>query len=146
MVYSLANYKMTITSTDANIKKIFGEALTVGGNGSHVGSFTVSDLQEQHSIEGYATGGYIISKSYDRHGTIAVELMQLSDEISKFKNLVKLYYSGDYDSLTIVLTNNENEKVVECVDCLPVGFPDQTFGDSATNQTWTFVVGKVTIN
>lgn len=146
MVYSLANYKMTITSSDANIKRIFGEAMTIGGNGSYVGSFSVNISTSIHGVSGYNTGGYVFSKNYDRTGTISVNLNQLSDEVSKFKNLIKLYYSGDYDTLTIVLTNNENEKVVECIDCLPQSIPTQSFGTEASNQTWSFVVGKITIN
>lgn len=146
MVYSLANYKMTITSSDANLIAVFGESMTIGGNGSQVGQFSVSDLQNQHSVQNYATGGYVFSKSYDRTGQISVQLNQMSDEVGKFKNLVNLYYGGDYGTLTIVLTNNENEKVVECIDCLPEGIPGQTFGNSASSQTWNFVVGKITIN
>ena len=145
-VYSLANYKMTITSSDANLVSVFGESMTIGGNGSQVGSFSVSPNESIHSKQTYATGGYVFSKNYDRSGTISVNLNQLSDEVGKFKNLVKLYYGGDYGTLTIVLTNNENEKVVECIDCLPQGIPTQSFGDSASAQTWTFEVGKITIN
>ena len=146
MIYSLANYKMTITTSDTTLKRVFGESLTIGGNGSHVGSFSISDLQNIHQVKSYDTGGYIFSKSYDRHAKISVSLNQFSDEVGKFKNLIKLYYSGDYGTLTIVLTNNENEKVIECVDCLPEAIPGQTFGESAGDQTWTFVVGKATIN
>ena len=146
MIYSLANYKMTITSSDPTIKRVFGESLTIGGNGSQVGSFSVSDLQNQNSVQGYATGGYIYSKSYDRTASISVSLNQFSDEISKFKNLIKLYYSGDYGTLTIVLTNNENEKIVEAVDCLPEGLPDLSLSADAGNQTWKFLVGIITIN
>lgn len=146
MVYSLANYKMTITSSDRNLIAVFGESMTIGGNGSQVGQFSVSLNAEIHGIDAYATGGYVYSKNYDRSGTIGVQLNQISDEVGKFKNLVKLYYGGDYGTLTIVLSNNENEKVVECIDCLPNKIPDQEFSSEAGNQTWEFLAGKITIN
>ena len=145
-VYSLANYKMTITSSDVNLISVFGASMTIGGNGSQVGNFSVSLNDSIHKKQTYATGGYVFSKSYDRSGTISVSLNQLSDEVGKFKNLVKLYYGGDYGTLTIVLTNNENEKVVECIDCLPKEIPTQSFGSDASSQNWSFEVGKITIN
>lgn len=145
-IYSLAKYKITITTSDANLKQVFGESFTIGGNGSNVGQISVSSLKDIHDVKTYATGGYVFSKSYDRSGEISVQLNQLSDEVGRLKNLIKLYYGGDYGTLTIVLTNNENEKVVECIDCLPSKIPDQNFDDSVGDQTWSFVVGKITIN
>ena len=145
MVYSLANYKLSISINDVVLRTAFGSALTVGGNGSQLESMTVSPNANIFDIESYATGGYVFNKSYDRSGSVSVTLNQLSDEIGKFKNLINMYYSGDYGALTIVLTNNENEKVIECVDCLPTKIPDQQFQSTAQTQTWGFSVGKITV-
>lgn len=145
MVYSLANYKVAISINDSILKTAFGDVLTVGGNGSQLESMSVDFNASIFSKQTYSTGGYVFDKSYDRSGSLSITLNQLSEEVGKFKNLINMYYAGDYETLSIVLTNNENEKVIEMIDCLPSKIPTQQFQSSAQTQTWGFEVGRITV-
>ena len=143
-IYSLANYKLTLTTNDEVLKATFGESLTIGGQGKKIGSIKINQTNAPYSIQSFATGGYYYDKSLDRHGDVTINLNQLAEEIAKFKTLLNLYYTGDYNGFTIVLTTNENVKVAECIDCLMTGVPSQDFGTTAGNQDWTFSSGQIT--
>lgn len=145
-VYSLANYKLTLTSSDPVVIQTFGESVSIGGQGKKVGSISIKQDNGPFSLKSYPTGGYYYDKSLDRSGSITIDLSQLAEEVAKFKTLINLYYSGEYDGFTIVLTNNENIKVAECIDCLPTDIPQQSFGESARDQSWTFATGQITFN
>lgn len=143
--YSLANYILSIESNDATIRSLFG-TISIGGEGSYMGSVKVEVPQDLWSTEGYATGAWVHNKNLDRSGTVAVELSQLSDAVQKFIRLCNLYYSGGYGSLSMVLTNTAGTKIATCTDCLPKNIPGQEFGDTAAKQTWTFTCGKIVYN
>ena len=145
MIYSLANYKLSVYIEEPALRAAFGSSIIFGGNGSQLESISVNISGSIFDVQGYATGGYVFSKNYDRSGTISLNLNQTSEDVSKLKNLINMYYSGDYGPLTMVLTNNENEKVIDLVDCLPNGIPNQEFRSSAGTQSWGFDVGRITI-
>lgn len=146
MKYSLAKYSMTISTKDSILKNIFGESLSIGGQGSTTSSITIHQNNAPMSISTYATGGYVFNGSFDRSGSASIQINQVSDVVSKFKQLLKAYYQSDFEPFTITVSDNEGNQVAECVDCALTSIPDQTLGESAENQTWTFECGRVTFN
>lgn len=143
MKYSLANYILTIKSNNVNAQAIFGNDISIGGEGSYVGSITFSRQTEMWSTSGFATGGWIHNKNLDRHGTVDVELSQLAPQVGRFIQLCNVYYASDYEGFTLTLTDSEQNQIVECIDCYITKIPNQVFGESAASQTWSFTCGQI---
>ena len=147
-MYALADYIVTLKPSES-LARVFGETITIGGDGNIFGptdSIKVG-LKNGSILEttGYATGGWVHSKSYDRTGTVEFNISQISDQVTKLINLCNFYYNGNYDGMTITVTNNnDNTIVATCEDCYVDGIPEQSLGTSAGMQTWTFNCGKVT--
>lgn len=143
--YSLANYILSIESNDATIRSLFG-TLSIGGEGSYMGSVNVATETDLWSTEGFSTGAWVHNKNLDRHGKVTVSLSQLSDAVQKFIHLCNLYYAGNYGSLSMVLTNVAGSKICTCTDCLITGIPSQDFAETAGRQSWVFTCGKIVFN
>ena len=146
MRYSLANYILSVDSNDPEIKSIFG-TISIGGEGSYVGSINLSLANPQWSTTGYSTGGWVHNKNLDRHGTATVSLNQLSEPVAKFIQLCKLYYSTtDYEGFTLSLTDVAGNNIASCIDCYISQIPDQTYEDQAGMQSWAFTCGQINFN
>lgn len=145
MKYSLANYIFSIDPNDPLVKEMFG-TISIGGDGSYLGNITLSLANNLIDTTGYPTGGWVHNKSLDRHGTANLQLNQLTEEVAKFIQLAKLYYSNDYEGFTISLSDINGNKIATCVDCYINKIPDQVYGESAENQTWTFNCGQINYN
>lgn len=150
MRYSLASYKITITAKDPSINQFFGangQGLTIGGQGTTVGSIDLSYANPQWSMRSYKTGGYVHEKSFSRSGTVSVTLNQLAPEISIMKTVCNQFFgTDDLDGLTITLTDTFGNAIANCIDCFIEGIPDQRHGESAQDQTWSFLCGNITYN
>ena len=106
MKYSLANRILSLEANDASLRQWF-DKVTVGGNGSALESITVEYTNEQWTTDSFATGGYVHNKNLSKVGTITIVLSQLSEKINSFINLVNAHFTGDYQGLTITLTDAE---------------------------------------
>lgn len=145
MKYSLANYILSIEPNDEIIKTYFG-AISIGGEGSAVGSISMNIANEQFTTKGYATGGWAHDKNLDRHGTATLTLNQLSDAVAKFIKLAKLFYTGDYDGFTLSLSDINGQKIASGIDCYISKIPEQEFGKESADQQWTFTCGQINFN
>lgn len=143
--YSLANYILSIDSNDETIKTYFG-TISIGGEGSYLGTVRLSLANPMFNTTGFATGAWVHNKSLDRHGTANITLNQLSDSVAKFIKLAKLYYGEDYDGFTLSLSDIDGNKIATCVDCYISKIPDQEYTDQAGNQTWIFTCGQINFN
>lgn len=142
MRYSLANYILSIEPNDTTIKTYFG-SISIGGDGSYLGSLSLSLANPMFTTQGYATGGWSHSKNLDRHGTAALNLNQMCDAVAKLIKLTKLFYTDDYDGFTLSLSDINGQKIATCVDCYIEKIPEQTYGKEATDQSWTFTCGQI---
>lgn len=143
MKYSLSKYIVSFDSNDQLIKNIIGN-VTIGGDGSTTNSITVSRATATWSTTGYATGAWVHTKNLDKHGSVDVSINQLAPQIARLKMLLNTYYSSDErDGLTITVSTLDGTKVASCIDCYLTAIPGQSFGESATDQTWTFTCGEV---
>lgn len=145
MKYSLADYLLNIKTNDPALQSVFSE-LTVGGEGSYTDSISLNLDSNLFETTGFATGGWVHDKNLSRVGTAAITLSQLAKSVGKFKQLVNMYYSGDFEGLTITLTDSNANEIAKCEDCYPQKIPSQDFGTKAAPQTWTFTCGKITFN
>lgn len=141
--YSLANYIISISPTDSALRSMFG-TISIGGEGSYLGNISVSQNSNLWSTKGFATGGWVHDKNLDRTGQASLQLNQLSPAIAKLVKLFNIFYAGDYAGSTITVTDLNGNKVVNCSDCYIQKVPDQVFGESSENQTWSFTCGRVT--
>ena len=142
MKYSLANYILSIDSNDPTIKNMFG-AISIGGEGNYLGNIVVSIVNDMWSTNGYATGAWVHNKNLDRHGTVTVQLNQLSNQVAKFIQLCKIFYSGDYEGFTLSLSDINGNKIATGIDCYIQKIADQTYDSSASNQSWVFTCGQI---
>lgn len=149
--YSLARYILTIqlpNDLDAAFISAFGQSLSIGGEGSMVGSIKLSLSKDLWSTEGDATGGYTHNQSLDRTGTCTIDIKQVADSIAKFIRLCNCFYKSSITASTglyLELKDNEGNIVATCNDCYITKIADQEFTDTAGDQTWTFTCGKITI-
>ena len=141
--YSLANYILSIEPKSSTIKSMFG-TISIGGQGSYLGSISLSVSGTLWTTKGFATGAWVHDKDLDRTGTCKVTLHQLSNEVLKFIKLCNIYYGGDYDGCTLAVSDAKGNRIALCEDCYISDFPDQTFGKESTSQDWSFTCGKVT--
>lgn len=145
MRYSLADYMLSIESDDSTIKNMFG-TITIGGEGSYLDSITLSTPTDVYTTTGYATGGWVHTKSLDRTGTVSLTINQMSSKISKLKQLANISLTGDYEGFTLSLSDSSGNKVASCIDCYISNIPNQQFQSSAGTQTWEFTCGQINYN
>lgn len=147
--YSLSKYTVTITTDDEAVNNLLigsnTKVLTIGGNGSYTENITVSLANNLYNTSGYATGGYVHDKNLSRVGTVAISLSQLSAEVQKFINLCNHLIDPNNEEIELTITVYEAGKapVAKCTGCVPSKIPDQSFGATATNQTWVFNAGII---
>lgn len=140
--YSLADYRLSIDSNDPTIKSMFG-TISIGGEGSYLGSVIVSQNSALWNTKGFATGAWVHDKNLDRTGKCQINIHQLANDVVKLIRLCNIYYSGNYGSSTIIVSDNLGNKVATCNDCFIEKIADQSFSESSENQSWTFTCGKV---
>lgn len=140
--YSLADYRLSIDSADPTIKSMFG-TISIGGEGSYLGNVSVSQNSNLWNTKGFATGAWAHDKNLDRTGHCNLQLHQLSNDVVKLIRLCNIFYSGNYGSLTLIVSDNLGNKVATCTDSFIEKIPDQSFSESSENQTWSFTCGKV---
>ena len=146
--YSLAKYILTI-SIPASVAALFGlNSISVGGSGSYTESITIRFNAEEWSVEGDATGSYVMNRNNNRTGTVEVSLNQLSDRVRQFITLCNIYKSSNTieEGLTLELRSLDGVMVATCLDCMVQKIADQAFAATAANQSWTFVSGSITIH
>lgn len=144
MRYSLADYILSIKSDDPNLQS-FG-TISVGGEGDAIDSISIELDSNMWDTTGFATGAWIHDKNLSRTGKVAITLSQLSDKVAKFVQLAKVFYTGDFEGLTMSVTDSSGQEVALCEDCYVVKIPRQDFAARAANQTWTFTAGKITFS
>ena len=108
--YSLADYRVSIDSNDPTIKSMFG-TISIGGEGSYLGSIGVSQNSNLWNTKGFATGAWAHDKNLDRTGKCQIQLHQLSNDVVKLIRLFNVFYSGNYGSSTIVVSDNLGNKI-----------------------------------
>ena len=145
MRYSLANYVLSIEPNDSRLKSMFG-TISIGGDGSYLGSITLSRTTSLFTTQGYPTGGWVHSKNLDRTGTASLNLNQLSSIVAKLVKMLNVYYTGDYDGLTLSVSDTSGNKIASAIDCYITQIPAQVLGSSAQDQTWSFTCGQVNFN
>ena len=139
--YSLANYILSIKPNDSAFSS-FG-SITVGGEGNYNDSITISMDTNTFTTSGFATGAWVHTKNLSKTGTASVSISQVSDQVAKFIQFAKLFYSGDYEGFTVSLTTNDGTPIAYCNDCYFTKIPDQSFGETAGTQTWTLTCGEI---
>lgn len=143
MKYSLANRILSLEANDASLRQWF-DKVTVGGNGSALDSINVEYKDEQWTTDSFATGGYVHNKNLSKVGTITIVLSQLSEKINAFKNLVNAHFTGDYQGLTLTLTDTSTEtEILVAKDCYFTKIPNQEYGRTASTDSWVLTCGEI---
>lgn len=147
MRYSLSDYKLSITLPAAFSTAIGLEKFSIGGEGSYLGSIAVSQTNDTFTTEADSTGSWYHNKNLARNGTVTIEINQLADSIVRLKRVFNLYFNvDDYDGMTMVLTDRQNNVVSTMEDCFIQKPADQTFGETAATQSWVLTCGRITFN
>lgn len=160
--YSLSDYIVAVQIPDSlrdvfagNTSTAFDEnanMITLGGDGSHTGSITISRETDQWSTDGDPTGSWVHNQNKDKHGSVSVEINQVDDRVRLLMRLYETYYSADSNTDGLTLTvykaiNSTNSKTIAvCTDCYLQNSPDLAYGESAANQEWQFTCGRIDMN
>lgn len=142
MKYSLADYTVAIKFNDPQLQADLG-AISIGGEGKYTDSISASYTNNQWQTDTFATGGWVHNKNLSRAGAVSITLSQLSEQVSKFKQICNNYYSKDYSGMTITISDNSLNPVCICEDCYIEQIPEQSFASAAGRQTWRFVAGNI---
>lgn len=154
--YSLTDYVLSVKVPE-ELREVFSDEdidyssniISIGGDGSYVGSITLHRNSNQWTTEGDHTGSWVHNKNKDKTGTLTVSITQISDKVKMLVRLYETYYSSDTvtEGLTITVTkatgNGNQEDVATCTDCYIQAIPDIAFGESAADQSWVFTCGKI---
>lgn len=148
MVYSLANYQLSIQLPQELASEFGTSHFALGGEGSYTDSISINISNQLFQVAGDNTGSYVFNKNLNRTGNIQITLNQLSDKVGLLKNIYNLYLktSTEIDGLTITVNDNDNNLIATCIDCFPNNIPQQQFGNGAATQTWQFECGQITFN
>ena len=142
MKYSLSDYTLSISHSYGSYVQ---NPITIGGQGSAIGSIEISVDGTLWSTKGYATGAWVHNKNLDRTGTVTISINQLSSSVSYFATICKLYYQNTSDKpMTLILKGRDQKLIASMGDCYIQKIPSQSFGESANDQSWTFTCGTVT--
>ena len=157
--YSLADYIVTIKLPGADSLpidyqnlankeiKIGGPGESAGGIGSFLGQISISRSNDQWSTESDNTGSWVHNQNLSKVGTVELNIRQVSDNVIRLIQLCNIYNSTRVKGgLTITVTpaaNDATTTYAECVDYYPVKIPDQDFGATAAEQSWSFTCGMV---
>lgn len=145
MKYSLADYILSV-SIPSDLASQFGtETITVGGEGSYLDNIEISFNNNLWDTESDATGSWIHNKNLSRAGTATVTLNQVSNQVARFKTLCNLYYSNDFDGLTLTLQDRLGNEIATLEDCYINKIPNQNYQATAQPQPWVFTSGRITI-
>lgn len=151
MKYSLSSYILTIHFKDQKMRSIFGEKVSVGGQGSFLESFSFSGSDNMYQVQGDSMGSYVHNKSLDRTGQCSITINQVSDLNKIFLTFLNSCLVSDVtpnegltdESVTITLSDANSKLVVTCNDCYLKGRPTLSLGGTATTRTWTFECGEI---
>lgn len=156
--YSLTDYILSVKVPESLRDVFLGDndtndstsnVISIGGDGSYIGSITIQRQTAQWNTQADATGSWVHSQSKDKHGTIQVRLNQVSDKVRLLIRLYETYYSSDITTEGLTITVNKavgggNQKeVCNCVDCYIVNIPEQQYGSSTGEQNWQFTCGQI---
>lgn len=142
MKYNLADYIVSIQANDESLRNLF-QNVSIGGEGSAIGSISSETTEQMFTTKGYPTGAWVHNKNLSKVGTVTLEISQLSDKIAKLKQMLNVFYGGDYNGFTISLTDSTGAKVFTAIDCYITKVPAQAFGNEEVTQQWTFTCGEI---
>lgn len=156
-VYSLADYIVTLTF-DGDLT---GYSISIGGpaeasgvsganrEGGFIGNITISRTPDAWTLEGDVTGGFVHNRNCSRIGEVVISIRQVSDKVRALKQLLNTYeQSSRPRPFNILVTDayNNSKWVSKCTSCLIRKVPNQSFGETAAMQDWTFNAGIVEFN
>jgi hypothetical protein len=141
------NQLLAVSGTTASGNRV----ITLGGpgedgiSGSFVGQITVARAAETWSTEADATGSWVHNKTLDRHGTVTINIRQVSDAVIQLQMLSQAYESHDLSvgGMSIQVYSGNN-LIANCDDCYIVKIPDQDYDERAKEQSWSFTAGRIT--
>lgn len=152
--YSLADYQLILTIPDEIPTSVISTRnIAIGGpgengEGSFVGTITVSRNTDAWKTTGDATGSWVHELSLDKTGICSVNINQISDLVIRLTQLCSIFESiqGNYPGLTITINSNSSEDgmpICICEDCYITKIPDQQFQTASQPQEWRFTCGRV---
>ena len=149
MRYALSDYIMTIT-IPRNIRDAASLAptLSIGGEGSFVGSISVSQTTLTWQTTGDATGSWVHRKHLSRVGTASLSLNMVSSSIVKLTKVFNLYFDTNIadEGIDIVVSSADSKIVATCTDCYIQKVPDISFTEEPGTREWQFTCGIVNIS
>lgn len=154
--YSLSDHTLKMTfptyNTNANgLGRISGLQLQFGGagnngqQGSFVGSISVARSTTTWTTAGDPTGSWVHNKNLDRTGTITLNLRQVSDDVIRLTTIARILENDMSEAAGFKLEIfSSNKPVAIAEDCYISQVPNQEYGDTAADQSWTFTCGRIT--
>lgn len=149
--YSLAKVKIAMSvPTEDNQNPI-----TFGGQGSMIGSITISRKSERFSAEGDATGGFVVNENLDKTGTCVLSIKQFAPLVNTLTNIFNAYDDAsvelengiDMDAQSQAISIKvfyEGALLAECNFCF-LNMPELPFEEENGTRDFSFECGEVNL-
>ena len=144
-IYSLASHILTL-ALPVDLANIVGtQYISIGGEGSYLGSIAVSLDNDLINISGDYTGSWTVSKNLNAQGSFTISINQMSPQIARLRRICNLLRNADYDGMTITLKTLQGQLIATGNDCYIKKIPGVEFRESPSTQSWEFLSGKIII-
>lgn len=91
--YSLSQVSVVITFPGAT------NPIRFGGQGSMLGSVTLTRKNDRFSAEGDATGGYVVNETLDKTGTCVISIKQFAPLVDTLTSLFNKYDANNSENV-----------------------------------------------
>lgn len=136
---------VSLTTVQVVITNPNYEQIIVGGNGSMMGSISLSRSNSAFAVTGYADGSYTTSYTKNRSGNISLSVSQGSSVINRLTRFIN-WCEANPNLAESTITVMDSLGVIQgyASGVYPEKLPDNIVSDSVQNRTFNFSAGVVT--
>ena len=137
-VVSLASANITINNKNR------GDLISFGGAGKQLGSISYSFKDDFFGMETTKDGGYAVSHSASKAGTVSITFSQTSDHIDTLcEYILWCRDNPDLASASITIADSTGIINMEAKDCVPQNYPQNQLGENLETRQFTFLCGVI---
>ena len=137
-VISLASANITINNTNR------GDIISFGGGGKQIGSISYSFQDNLFEMQTTKDGGYAMSHSASKAGTITISFSQTSEHVDTLcEYLLWCRDNPELAAAGITIADSTGIINMEAKDCVPQSYPQNELSESINNRQFTFLCGVI---
>jgi len=137
-VYSLTTVRVVITN------ELKGETITIGGNGTLLGTVSYDYTDDMFSIDTSPDGGYSSNFSASKAGKVNITLKQTSSKVEELINFIQWCRSHPESAMSkITISDTLGNIACTANGVFPIKVPGNSASSAAGDRTFEFVAGEI---